>query len=284
MTISKRTATAAACAGGVAAVLGATAFLNGQAVLEKLVQRLATPVALIWIALAIQSGFLLARGRRAACLWSSGLWLTLTLLGNGPLVQWAYTSQERPYADIDMRNQAPYDVLIVLGGGAVGGGQRRPQLSPAGDRIVLAAQLYHAGQVQRLVCTGERIAALNPDDLDPAEQAELILRSLGVPETAIVRSGGRNTSEELQQVAERGLASGRAGLVTSAWHMPRALQLAQRVGLALVPAPADFQGAPPGPAPVSTFGEQVLSGIPTAESLGATGKLLKERVAILIGR
>jgi hypothetical protein len=87
MTISKRTATALACVGGVAAVLGATAVVDGQAVVEKIVQRVATPVGLIWLGLAGQCVVLLVRRRRAAGAWSAGLWLTLTLLGNGPLIE-----------------------------------------------------------------------------------------------------------------------------------------------------------------------------------------------------
>ena len=284
MRISKRAMAALTCGGIGIAVLGVTAVVGGQAVLEKVLQRLATPVGVIWLGLAAQGALLLARGQRTACGWSLALWLTLTLLGNGPLVQQGYTAIERPFAELDLDTEPPFDTLIVLGGGAVGGGQRRPQLSQSGDRIVLAAQLYHAGRAGKLICTGERIAALSPDELDPAEQAETILKGLGVPGSVIARSGGQNTSEEIRQIASEGLATGRVGLVTSAWHMPRVMGLAQRAGLELEPVPADFQGAPPGPAPDPTLGDIVLSAIPTAEALAAAGRLLKELLAIQIGR
>ena len=58
-------------------------------------------------------------------------------------------------------------------------------------------------------------------------------RELGIPDSAIVMGRGANTGEELQN-AKRYLTdadASRVGLLTSAWHMPRALRHAERNGL-----------------------------------------------------
>jgi uncharacterized SAM-binding protein YcdF (DUF218 family) len=74
-----------------------------------------------------------------------------------------------------------------------------------------------------------------------AERAE----QLGVPDEAIVPiSGPHTTSQEVVRIkaeaAERGWR--RIGLVTSAWHMRRALRLCRVAGLEVTPIPCDFRG------------------------------------------
>ena len=73
---------------------------------------------------------------------------------------------------------------------------------------------------------------------------------MGVPETAVERLvGPKTTSEELRALAARAPEEGwrRVGLITSAWHLPRAMRLAERSGVAragieIVPIPADYRG------------------------------------------
>jgi uncharacterized SAM-binding protein YcdF (DUF218 family) len=178
----------------------------------------------------------------------------------------------------------PFDVLIVLGGGAAMGANGRPQVNSAGDRIVLAAQLYQAGKARRIICTGERIRAIDPDGTDPSQQALSILESLGVPPTAIERSGGSNTAEELAHIAQIVKPGERVGLITSAWHMPRALRLARRHDLELEPVPADFLGSRPDAAQPPGFGATVLLCIPDAEALVVAARWEKEQLARIVGR
>jgi uncharacterized SAM-binding protein YcdF (DUF218 family) len=177
-----------------------------------------------------------------------------------------------------------FDVLIVLGGGASTGANGRPQVTSAGDRIVLAAQLYQAGKARRIICTGERIRAMNPDGADPAQQGMLILEALGVPRGAIERSSGTNTAEELASIAQVAKPGERMGLITSAWHMPRALRLARRHGLELEPVPADFVGSRPDAAQPPGFGATVLLCIPDAEALVVAARWEKEQLARIVGR
>lgn len=273
-------------AGGLA-VAGlpiAAGVLDGQAVLEKIAQRLLSPVGLIWIGLLLQSGVTFVRRRRGACLWSACLWGALTTLGSGPLIGAAYTHIEAPFVQLEPLEGPLFDALVVLGGGTSSGANRRTQVNDAGDRIVLAAQLYHAGKARRIVCTGRRIGTLFPNRLDPAEESALLLESLNVPATAIDRSGGANTAEELRELAESGRLSGRVGLLTSAWHMRRALRLARAEGLQLEPVPADFDGPSPDDAGGLRLGALIYEAIPTAEALSGAARLAKEHLAEIVGR
>ena len=57
------------------------------------------------------------------------------------------------------------------------------------------------------------------------------LVALGVPESAIVMEGkSMNTIENMQETRAL-VGTGRVALVTSGYHMPRALRLARKAGL-----------------------------------------------------
>ncbi len=66
-------------------------------------------------------------------------------------------------------------------------------------------------------------------------------RSLGVDPRRIVQiDTARDTDDEVQAVKQRLGPATPFALVTSAWHMPRALGLMRRAGLQPLPCPADF--------------------------------------------
>lgn len=284
MTISRRTVSGGFWIGVPILLLLSVGLIDGRTVVEKIAQRLFSPLGLVWIGLAFQFRAALVRRHTSAMALSFALWLVLTLSGNGLLIGTLIDRQEQPYLAIDPFREPPYDALIVLGGGATQGANGRSQVNSAGDRIVLAAQLYRAGQARRIICTGQRVLAIDPDQPDPAEQGQAILTALGVPEGAIVHSGGTNTSEEFVRIAEVLQPGERVGLVTSAWHMPRAQRLALKQGLQVHPVPADFQGAPPQADRPFTLGAVVMGCIPDAEALLTAARWEKEQLARLVGR
>lgn len=284
MTISRRTVTGVVCVAVIVGLLAAVAIVDGRAVVEKIILRLVTPVGLLWIGLAVQFLVLVCRRHLAGACVAALLWIALTVCGNGPVVERLIGLDERPFLKIDPLQYEPFDVLIVLGGGASTAANGRPQVSFAGERIVRAAELYHAGLARRIICTGQRIQALGGQGADPAEQGVAILTALGVPADSLEQSGGANTSEEFAQLAKAIKPEQHVGLVTSAWHMSRALRLARQDGLEPEPVPADFQGAPP-EAPLDLgFGATVFACIPDAESLMAAALWEKEQLARVVGR
>ena len=167
----------------------------------------------------------------------------------------------------------------MLGGGGSTGPHDRHQ---GGDRLVLAAQLYHAGLAKQLICTGKKIAELSGGGVDPAVVSNDVLTKLGVPEVAIEMFGGRTTAEEMASLGKR-FSSGddRVGVVTSAWHLRRAIRLANRNDFFPEPLPADFLS---GPDAEMTVGEILLSCCPSSSALHTTTKIGKEYLGALVGR
>ena len=148
---------------------------------------------------------------------------------------------------------------------------------------MLAARLYLSGKTKRLICSGESILGLsNPEHPNAAEQTLAIWEDLQIPRQAITPIRGRNTSEELQQVQRLvgdGASGGQAqriGLVTSAWHLPRAMRLAQANQLSVIGLPADFQSGEPVFTPLRL--------IPSAASLDRAARITKEWLAMAVGR
>ncbi len=65
---------------------------------------------------------------------------------------------------------------------------------------------------------------------------------MGVPEDQIIKIGGRFTKEEMHEVKRlmADLDWDNVGLITSAWHMRRAMRHAKDSQLDIYPLPADF--------------------------------------------
>jgi uncharacterized SAM-binding protein YcdF (DUF218 family) len=102
-------------------------------------------------------------------------------------------------------------------------------------RLVEGARLLRHFQAQRLVLSGDPA-----DRPTSATGYTRLARDLGVPEAVIVPlPGSLDTREEAIHVA-RLMGATPFLLVTSAYHMPRAMKLMQRAGAHPVPAPTGY--------------------------------------------
>jgi uncharacterized SAM-binding protein YcdF (DUF218 family) len=138
------------------------------------------------------------------------------------------------------------EAIVVLGGGFAAPNATRPypDLSDAGDRVWHAARLYHAGKAPLVLASGGSASRRNP--LGEAHAMRLFLHDLGVPDAAIVLedrslSTRQNARFSALLLRQRGIS--RILLVTSATHMPRALELFEAEGLQVVPAATDHTGS-----------------------------------------
>ena len=130
--------------------------------------------------------------------------------------------------------QAPaccYDAIVVLGGGMTPAAPpflMEPDLSDGADRIWYAAQLYHRGVARRIIVSGGSfVEQRGGPATSEAEAMRRFLIDLGVPSEAIVSEGNSlNTLENIRNV-RRMVGDARVALITSAFHMPRALKIAQ---------------------------------------------------------
>ena len=256
-------------------------LLGGITLLEKTLTALAMPAGLVWLGLIASTYWLLISQQRVGGIFSIGCLLIMTLGGNKYVSNYLAYSLEAPYTQIDIAQMQPLDAVIVLGGGTSSTYNNRVQLGMAGDRVATAARLYHSGSVKKIICTGSQSFRATPEDLQPCEEAKLILIELGIPSDAIILLEGENTSQEMTSlkgwIPENIEATQpRIGLITSAWHLTRALRLASSQGLNFEPIPSNFISGPVNLSPHWI--------VPSGDNLATTGRIVKEYLAAIVSR
>ena len=138
------------------------------------------------------------------------------------------------------------DGIIVLGGGFEAGVNRVRggyELNASGDRFVEAAILARRYPDAKIVVTGGAGDLILEGEADGVT-APRLLTALGVaPERLLLESKSRNTYENA--VFTREMLDAKPGqtwlLVTSAFHMPRAMGLFRKAGFDVVPWPVDYR-------------------------------------------
>jgi len=145
------------------------------------------------------------------------------LLLLGGLRLWAeWKTRNRLYTNVTKVPSRP--VALVLGAGLWPNGSLTPILA---DRVATAADLYHAGAVQKLLFSGDnRFTDYN----EPQAMLEYAV-SLGVPEEDIrLDYAGRRTYDSCYR-AQAIFGVERAVVVTQRFHVARALYLCDAMGL-----------------------------------------------------
>ncbi len=153
-----------------------------------------------------------------------------------------------PRADLDA---SPAPTGFILLGGAedrlVGIARHAPTLNEAGERIVEAAILARRFPEAKIAFTGGDAGILYKSDSEAAGAAEL-LTALGVPrERLILEASARDTyenavflKEELGKAGDLGPGT-RWVLITSAYHMSRAMGSFRAAGFQVEPWPVDYR-------------------------------------------
>ncbi len=221
--------------------LGATA---GPFELRKTVGLLAMPLGLLWIgsgALAVTLG---RRERRRAAVGAWLVFLGLAAVGSVPLGTVAARFLEQPYVGQSPLQGEPFEVVVVLSGGLSVRPDGNVALGSSGERVMLGMQLFLRGKTQLLVATGPEVRC-DRKTVSVAAATCAYWHSVGVPAgSTLALTGPRTTGEEIERIAAEARKRGwnRIGLVTSAWHLRRAMRLAERAGLPMTPLAADRLG------------------------------------------
>lgn len=183
----------------------------------------------------------------------------------------------------EMQVERPIDKtlsLVVVLGGATGsryeGYRDFPDLNEAADRIWVAADMIKRGLVQKILVTGGTFS----DDQNIESEAvsmRYVLERLGVPPEVIVEERKSRTTLENAWHTKRLLAleaeAMQVALVTSAFHMPRAVALFEQAGLQVFPVISDVRVIPDK--------KSVWHYFPSASSLDRSTIALKERLGWL---
>jgi uncharacterized SAM-binding protein YcdF (DUF218 family) len=252
----------------------ATYMTYGKFHAEKIATQLAMPMGLLWLGtLYVSLAGLFHRNR--PLLGFGLIACSIIYLAGCPTVSdQIMRSLENKHPALDASTSEPFDTLFVLGGGVGLGQNRQIQFNQAGDRVGLAVRLYKAGKAKKLVTTGD--SARGNDD--PSAATLVLFREFGIPEADISELPGLNTYEEMQGIrAHPELWKGkRAGVISSAFHMPRVMRLAKRAGVELVPVPSNFRATYTQWTPARLF--------PNAESFAGTEIALREYLGMMLGR
>ena len=205
------------------------------------------PTGLLWLGLLLGMLWAFRRRMRGLGGFLAFLFLGFTLAGNPQVGALLMDRLESTIPSLS-ENAAPFDAVFVLGGGSQLDDQGRPILSGSGDRIIAAARLWHAGKVRCLVASGASDDSRTGRRNLGAETRE-IWRSLGIPSTATreIEEPCFITRDEIRAYRRLIVREGwqRVGLHSSAWHLPRAMALAKRAGLVVMPIPSDERGRIP---------------------------------------
>jgi uncharacterized SAM-binding protein YcdF (DUF218 family) len=141
-----------------------------------------------------------------------------------------------------LQSEARPEAILVLGGG------RHSQAPEYGadvpgtaslERLRYAARLARSTGLPIMVSGGSPYAK---EEVSEAELGRRLLQEDYGIEDVLVEGASPNTRANLRLSAARFTELGyrRVFLVTHAWHMPRALAEADRVGLDVIPAPTGF--------------------------------------------
>lgn len=209
------------------------------------------------------------------------LWVTLLAflaIGFLPLGDRMLHRLESTHAVPELSGEV--DGIIILGGAEDGPRSAFwgvTQVNEAAERIIAGAILARAHSGARVVFTGGSGALIQVEDRG-ADWAGRMLVDLGVaPERLVLERQSRNTAENA--VMSRRLAEPVEGevwvLVTSGFHMPRALQSFAGAGwTGIVPYPVDFRSLP----------EVRAIGWDPAARIGTLNLVLKEGLGTLAYR
>lgn len=247
--------------------------------LQRLVTSLILPLPL-GLCLSCLGLVLLWRLRsRWAGGWLIGCGVGVIGLAASPVVaERLMAGLESPYPPRVVAECPRADAIVVLGGALRPRLQDdlRPRLHRASDRIWEAARLYEAGCAPLVVVSaGGRVEP-------PFEGPEIdgivdLLGDLGVPREALVlEAESRNTqgNAAFSRALLAPLGVDRVLLVTSAWHLRRAVALFEREGFEVIPVGADYRSLQ------TCRGLECL--VPSVDALEASGLVLKERLGFLL--
>jgi uncharacterized SAM-binding protein YcdF (DUF218 family) len=217
--------------------------------------------------------------------WSRLSWLALgiLLIFSAPVVSSALMlSLEGQYPQQTLQQLPQAQTMVILGGLMHSPSAQHPlsELVESSDRLLYALRLYRAKKASRILISGGNIDFLGGTQQQPeAQAARALLVEWGIPPSAIqIEDRSRNTFENAQFVAKMISRQESILLVTSGFHMPRAMAVFRKVGFtAVTPAPTDFFTGWATPDPIFQW-------LPAPDALDHASIALKEWIGLWVYR
>ncbi|MFP4092054.1 MAG: YdcF family protein [Cyclobacteriaceae bacterium] len=207
-------------------------------ILSKTVSFLAMPITLITLALLLS--WWVRKYRQP--LFLGGIFLLLlftnSFLANVLLRHWELAPR--------MISELPeYKVGIVLGGITSDKEPRdRVHTSGAADRVLHAVHLYREGKINKILLSGGSGKILKDSVVEAVLLKRILLNAMVPEKDILLEDASRNTRENAAfsaEILEEAYPGQRHLLITSAFHMRRALACFDKVGLEVDPFCVDFR-------------------------------------------
>jgi uncharacterized SAM-binding protein YcdF (DUF218 family) len=206
--------------------------------------------------MALPTNFMIGLGLVGVILLATRLWrlgralmvvslVLLAICAWSPLGKLLLYPLETRFPAWDPSEGVP-DGIIVLGGpidADLSVAHGRAVISAAGDRIVAGAMLAHRYPSARLIYTGGS-PYLVANDAKEADYAAELFEGLGIARSRLlIERNSRNTLEnaEFSKAMVNPKSGERWVMVTSAFHMPRAVGLFRKAGFEVEAYPVDWR-------------------------------------------
>jgi uncharacterized SAM-binding protein YcdF (DUF218 family) len=243
----------------------------------KFLSRLMYPSTIVLFLLFLAFVLLLIRRRIGATL-SLLIALVLVFLGSSPLVSDVYNRHERQYPPTFIAHSPTADAIVLLAGDISIPIPPRVESQIRGNRSLHTFRLYRAGKAPLIIVSGGNVFLQEGFRPEAAYTADL-LQEWGIPQSAIIFEGNsRNTRENALETARflKNRQLNRVLLVTSAFHMPRALATFRGVGIDAIPSSSSISAELAQPT--------LLNWIPSLDGLATMRSVVHEKVGIFVYR
>ncbi|MHC8865774.1 YdcF family protein [Arenicellales bacterium IMCC57338] len=246
--------------------------------LSKFLPQLIYPFSFALLLLLLGIGFILF-GRRWKGLLAVFISFVILVVAGSPISKSLYAKHERSFPVTPVESSPQGGAIVVLGGDMGIPSPPRVTGQLNGNRLIHAYRLYQAGKAPVILISGGNVfpqKSLEPE----AVYSRRLLEEFGVPSAAIlVESDSRNTHENAVRTRKILGAIGidQILLVTSGFHMKRAVLSFEKSGFDVIPAPS-------GISVVDYAQPRFLDWWPSLGNLKKAQILIHEKIGLIVYR
>jgi uncharacterized SAM-binding protein YcdF (DUF218 family) len=218
-------------------------------------------------------------GRRWKGLLAVFFSFVILVVAGSPISKRVYAEHERSFPVMPVESSPPGGAIVVLGGDVGIPNSPRVTSQLNGNRLIHAYRLYQAGKAPVILISGGNV--FPQEGLEPeAFYSRRLLEEFGVPSDAIlVERDSRNTHENAVRTRKILGAIGidRILLVTSSFHMKRAVLTFEKSGFDVIPSPS-------GISVVDYAQPRFLDWWPSLGNLKRAQILIHEKIGLMVYR
>ncbi len=246
--------------------------------LSKFLSQLIYPFSFALLLLLMGIGFILF-GRRWKGLLAVFISFVILVVAGSPISKRLYAEHERSFPVMPVESSPPGGAIVVLGGDVGIPSSPRVTSQLNGNRLIHAYRLYQAGKAPVILISAGNV--FPQEGLEPeAFYSRRLLEEFGVPSDAIlVERDSRNTHENAVRTRKILGAIGidRILLVTSSFHMKRAVLTFEKSGFDVIPSPS-------GISVVDYAQPRFLDWWPSLGNLKRAQILIHEKIGLMVYR